>query len=126
MKKILAFLVIALICTGVAVAQDTDFPTGKWTDNNYNGVWEFGLGKVIRLYKTNGELIYDFTQDKIRDYKILPSSEGVVLSFTCDETKRSYQFIKPVKLSADLTLKIDADWLSSQYVTTIKYNKISR
>lgn len=123
MKKILAFLLMALICTAVAVAQDTDFPTGKWTDKNYNGVWEFGLGKVIRLYDTDGNLIYDFTQDKIKNYKILPTSEGVVLSFSCDETKRAYQFVKPVTLSSDLTLKIDADWLSSQYVTAIKFNR---
>jgi len=123
MKKIFAILLVLGIAVTAAFAADTEFPTGKWLDKNWDAVWEFGIGNSLKLWNTNGDLIYDFSKDKITDLKLLPSQEGLVLSFTCPETHRSYKFVKPITLSADLELEIDRDWTDEEYSTTITLQK---
>ena len=122
MKKFITILLVLGLAVTAVFAADTEFPTGKWLDSNWDGIWEFGIDKTIKLWKTDGELVYNFTQDKITDYKVSADpTKGVILSFSCAETERSYQFIKPLTLSTDLELIVNPDWTTEDYETTIKF-----
>lgn len=122
MKKIFAvLLVLGLAVTAVFAADD--FPTGKWLDEKWNGIWEFDVGNTLKLWDTEGNLIFDFTKDKIQNFRLLPEERGFVLSFYCPETERAYEFIKPITLSADLELVVNPDWSDEDYTTTIKFQK---
>ncbi len=121
MKKIFAILLVLGLAV-TAVCAD-DFPTGKWLDENWNGIWEFDVGNAIKLWDTEGNLIFDFTPDKVQKMLLMPSEKGFVLSFYCPETQRAYEFIKPITLSADLELVVNPDWTDQDYSTTIKFQK---
>ncbi|NLM00914.1 MAG: hypothetical protein GX220_05620 [Treponema sp.] len=122
MKKVTALLLVALMAVGVVSALDLgDFPTGKWLDEKWNGVWEFGVNS-IKLNSTDGSLIYDFT-DTMKDFKLSPSKDGLTLTFSCAETQRAYSFTKPLALSTDLILTVDPTWTAENYVTNIKFMK---
>lgn len=123
MKKIIAILLVLGLTVAAVCAEDA-FPTGKWLDSNWNGIWEFGIDSTLKLWDTDGNLIYNFTQDKIKDFKLTPdASKGLILSFSCPETERSYQFIKPLTLSADLELIVNPTWTDEDYSTTIKFQR---
>ena len=121
MKKIFAVLLILGFAV-TAVCAD-DFPTGKWLDENWNGIWEFEVGNSVKLLDTEGNLIYNFTKDKIQNFRIWPTEKGLSLSFYCPETARAYEFIKPITLSADLELVVNPDWTDEDYSTTIKFKR---
>lgn len=124
MKKAIAFILVALFAIGAVSALDLgEFPSGKWLDEKWNGVWEFGVN-FIKLNDTNGNLIYDFT-DTMKDFKISPTKEGLTLSFSCAETERAYSFTKPLTLSTDLVLTVNPDWTAEDYTTNIKLQKIN-
>lgn len=122
MKKAIAFILVALFAIGAVSALDLgEFPSGKWLDEKWNGIWEFGVN-FIKLNDTNGNLIYDFT-DTMKDFKISPTKEGLTLSFSCAETERAYSFTKPLTLSTDLVLTVNPDWTAEDYTTNIKLQK---
>lgn len=124
MKKAIAFILVALFAIGAVSALDLgEFPSGKWLDEKWNGIWEFGVN-FIKLNDTNGNLIYDFT-DTMKDFKISPTKEGLTLSFSCAETERAYSFTKPLTLSTDLVLTVNPDWTAEDYTTNIKLQKIN-
>lgn len=131
MKKIISILLVLGLAMTAVFASDTadfiggvaeTFPTGKWLDENWNGVWEFGVGNTLKLWDTEGNLIFDFTKDKVQDMKLAPDAmKGLVLSFYCPETERAYSFIKPLTASANLELIVNPDWTAEDYSTTIKF-----
>lgn len=123
MKKIFAVLIVAATMVAGLFAADK-FPTGSWIDSRYNAEWRFGLDGSIELYDAStGECYYKFTKNKISNYKLGASTEGLTLSFTCSETGRSYKFTKPVSVSTDLILEIDPVWTDENYKTNIKFKK---
>lgn len=123
MKKFLAILFVLAICvTGVFAADE--FPTGTWIDENWDAKWVFA-GDKVELYDENDDLVYTFTYDNTTDFKLVPTTEGLVLSFTCAETNRSYKFIKPITLSADLEMVINPDWTDKDYEVTIKFSNLN-
>lgn len=123
MKKLLAVLFVAATMVVGLFAEDK-FPTGSWIDSKYNAEWRFGIDGSVELYDANtGKLYYSFTKDKIKNYKLSASADGLTLSFSCTETGRSYKFTKPVSISTDLILEIDPVWTDENYKTNIKFRK---
>jgi hypothetical protein len=112
MKK-LAFLVLILVLTaGFASAQGIDvgdFPTGKWLDPNYDAVWEFSVDN-IRILDTSGGVYFDFSEATVENFDVSAGTKGVVLSFSCVETGKSYTFTKPVSMGTSIILEIDPPW----------------
>lgn len=122
MKKTIMVLLLCLSGLAVVSAQEMDlgdFPVGKWLDADYDALWTFSSDS-IELYLTNGSLVYDF-KNKIQDFDINGSLKGVELTFSCEETGRSYRFVKGVS-SLDLQLVIDKT-SGIHYETTMKMQK---
>lgn len=124
MKKFLAILFVLAVCVTGVFAADTEFPTGTWIDENWDAKWVFAKDKV-ELFDGKGDLVYTFTKDNTVDFKLTPSKEGLILSFSCAETERAYKFIKPITLSTDLEMEIDPDWTDEDYKVTIKFSKLN-
>lgn len=123
MKKLFAVLFVASVMAFGAFAEES-FPTGSWIDSNYNAEWVFGLDGKVELHDSvSGDLIFAFTKDQIKDYKLGVSAKGLTMSFTCPATSRKYKFTKPVTLSTDLIMEIDPDWTDENYEVTIKFKK---
>ncbi|MBQ9238008.1 MAG: hypothetical protein IJ191_01630 [Treponema sp.] len=120
-KLVLAFVLVAAVM-GTAAAQSEEsmesvdltpaasqinlgnFPIGSWLDTKWNATWTFE-GNDIKLYQ-GGTLIYSFN-GKIKDFKVSAAADGVTLSFSCDETGRSYKFFKDLSLTTDIDMTID-------------------
>ena len=124
MKKFLAVLFVLAICVTGVFAADTDFPTGTWVDAKWDASWVFSTDKV-ELFDKDGELVFIFTQNNTKDFKLTPSKDGLVLSFYCAETERGYKFTKPLTLSTDLEMEINPDWTDEDYKVTIKFKKLN-
>ncbi|MCQ2582564.1 MAG: hypothetical protein MJ160_01530 [Treponema sp.] len=123
MKKLFAALIVAAVMAVGAFAEDS-FPTGSWIDSNYDAEWVFGVNGSVELHDAvTGDLIFKFTKDQIKDYRLLPSADGFTLSFECPATHRKYKFSKPISLSTDLIMEIDPDWSDKNYKVNIKFKK---
>lgn len=109
----------------VEAAQDKDFPTGTWVDNNWNAEWVLDVAKVHLYDAANGELVYTFTKNNTENFKFVPSADGLTLSFTCAETNRSYKITKPLTLDTDLILEIDPDWTDEDYKVNLKFKSVN-
>ncbi|MBB6481319.1 hypothetical protein [Spirochaeta isovalerica] len=109
MKKVLltAFLLISSITLFSQSIDLGDFPIGKWADEKWDAIWEFNSDN-IRILDEQGNVIYDFQDKTIVDFKISPSTAGLELSFYCQETGKKYKFVKGLT-SLDLNLIIDTD-----------------
>ena len=110
----------AVDATAQALEQ---IPDGTWIDSNWNAHWVMDMGKVILKDSVTGEVIYTFTKENTKDFKLTPSKEDITLSFYCAETERAYKIRKPYTLSSDLELFIEPDWTDEDYNVTIKYVK---
>ncbi len=139
-KNLFVVLIAAILATG-AFAQNAvkdaldqadaqineaaeQFPKGTWIDSNWDAAWEFGINNTIILKDSKtGEVIYNFAKDKRSNYKINVTDAGLVISFRCNETQRNYKFTKPVNLSTDIILEIDADFLNEHYKVNMKFKK---
>ena len=105
--------------------KDVEFPTGTWTDSNWNADWVMDVAKVHLYDSVSGELIYTFTKDNTENFKFVPSKDGVSLTFTCKETHRSYKITKPLTLDKDLQLFINPDWTDEDYNVTLKFKSLN-
>lgn len=141
MKKFLLTLLVAAVAVTGAFAQTSlsdalneadaavskaaaEFPKGTWVDANYDAAWEFGVNNTLVLKDSKtGEVIYNFVPSKRKNFKINASDAGLVISFRCEETQRTYKFTKPVNLSTDIILEIDADFLNEHYKVNMKFKK---
>lgn len=112
MKRLVFALLALVLAAGFAGAQEIDlgdFPTGKWLDPNYDAVWEFSL-ENIRILDPAGNLYYDFSRATVEDFDVSAGTNGIVLSFSCVETGKSYTFTKPVSMGTSIILEIDPPW----------------
>jgi len=136
MKRFLPVCVLTVLCLAAVAAQDASaqvnltkpaeeinlgkFPLGKWLDDRWNGLWVF-TSDDISLYK-NGELVYDF-KGKVKDFSVKAGTGGLTVSFSCDETKRSYQFTKDISLNKDITMTINRYDTHERYKKNLTYQK---
>jgi hypothetical protein len=109
-KRVLVLILLA--AAGLLFAQSIDlgdFPTGKWLDKNYAAIWEFSVDN-IRILDPSGRVYYDFSQSTVEDFEVNAGTGGLVLSFFCVETGKSYTFTKPVSMESEIVLEIDPPW----------------
>lgn len=117
MKKILMAALAALALSAASFAQEADltdasrqiklpeeFNLGRWYDQKWDAYWEIKSDNII-LYKGTEEVI-SFS-GKIKNWKVTAGKGGLVISFDCDETARSYKITKPITLSTDLDLEVE-------------------
>lgn len=123
MKKIFAILAVAFIALTSAFAMDLSAIQGTWTDENYNADYTFKADGTITL-SVGSEVIYTFDDSNVKDFKISTAGTNVTITFRCDETQRSYMFVKGLSLTTDLTLDIDRDWTDETYNVTIVMKKL--
>ncbi len=105
-------------------AAGEQFPKGTWIDPNWDAAWEFGVNNTIILKDAKtGEVIYNFAKSKRSNFKVNVTNDGLVITFRCDETQRTYKFTKSVTLSTDIKMEIDADFLNEHYTVNMKMRK---
>ena len=105
-------------------AAGEQFPKGTWIDPNRDAAWEFGVNNTIILKDAKtGEVIYNFAKSKRSNFKVNVTNDGLVITFRCDETQRTYKFTKSVTLSTDIKMEIDADFLNEHYTVNMKMRK---
>ncbi|MCR5386379.1 MAG: hypothetical protein K6E69_04595 [Treponema sp.] len=105
-------------------AAGEQFPKGTWIDPNWDAAWEFGVNNTIVLKDAKtGEVIYNFAKSKRSNFKVNVTNDGLVITFRCDETQRTYKFTKSVTLSTDIKMEIDADFLNEHYTVNMKMRK---
>nr|WP_318659457.1 hypothetical protein [uncultured Treponema sp.] len=105
-------------------AAGEQFPKGTWIDPNWDAAWEFGVNNTIILKDAKtGEVIYNFAKSKRSNFKVNVTNDGLVITFRCDETQRTYKFTKSVTLTTDIKMEIDADFLNEHYTVNMKMRK---
>ncbi len=112
MKKLTLTLMILLFAAGFITAENFDlgkFPKGTWIDNNFDAVWELSVDN-IRILNTGGGVYYDFSKATVPDFKVDADMKGVTISFSCNETGKTYKLYKPVSTGTSITLEIDPPW----------------
>lgn len=110
MKK-LTLVLAGLLIAGALSAADINlgsFPLGSWLDGNYDAVWEFKSDNIRILDSESGDVLWDFADKTIENFKVDVIDGGPAIVFSCPEAGRSYTFIKPLT-SSDITMKIDRD-----------------
>lgn len=124
MRKFIIVLLLASVFISGSFAIDLgDFPKGTWTDANWNAEWVFGLENIQLKDAGTGAVIFDFTEDKLTNFKLSPSTSGLIVSFTCKETERSYSFTKPMSLDTNIIMEINPDWTTENYKVTMPLKK---
>lgn len=120
MKKLLLMLAVALMSTGL-FALDLGNIKGTWTDKTWDAEWTFSAdGHIILTLASTGEVVYDFNDSTIQNFKVSAGTKGVTITFDCKDTERSYSFTKGVSLSTDLDMVINPDWTSEDYSVALK------
>ena len=120
MKKTIAVLVI-LFAASMLFADPIQlgtFPVGKWLDPNYDAVWDF-TSNNIRILGVSGNVLYDFSEKTIQDFKVFLEGTQPGISFTCPESGRSYRFLKPL-VNTDVVMEIDRSGLPKYSVNMKK------
>ena len=110
MKKTILILFLLFTAAGFIFSAGIslgDFPLGKWLDTKWNAVWEFRSDN-IRILDTAGNVLYDFEGKTVENFSVKPSTKGLVLSFSCKEAARSYEFTKPLT-NLNLMMVIDRE-----------------
>lgn len=107
MKKLIAVLVILLAASTLFAGPINlgTFPIGKWLDHNYDAVWDFSSDN-IRILNTNGEVLHDFSQKTVENFRVFLDGMQPGISFACPETGRSYRFVKPLS-NTNVVLEIE-------------------
>ena len=120
MKKLFAMIVLAVMATGL-FALDLGGIKGTWTDKAWDAEWTFSAdGHIVLTLASTGEVVYDFNESTIQNFKVNAGASGVTISFDCKDTERSYSFTKGVSLSTDLDMVINPDWTTTDYSVALK------
>ncbi len=124
MKKLFLMVVLAVMATGL-FALDLGGIKGTWTDKAWDADWTFSAdGHIILTLASTGEVIYDFNDSTIQNFKVkADTTKGVTITFDCKDTERSYSFTKGVSLSTDLDMVINPDWTTTDYDVALKLKK---
>ena len=92
------------------------FPKGTWIDSKYNAAWVFDENGMLTVQNAKtGKIYFTFSLNKINSYSVVPTADGIAISFVCGETKRQYTFTKPNDDDYNMTLQIQAKWLKNGY-----------
>lgn len=121
MKKVFVLIAVLLLTSTMLFAQSINlgqFPKGKWVDSNWNAIWEFGSDN-IRLLDNGGNLVYDFN-GKIADFKVDVGLTQAKISFSCQDSGRTYVFTKGLS-DTNLTMTIDPNWTDTNYSVTMTF-----
>lgn len=121
MKKLLSLIAVGFVFLTSTFALDLGDIKGTWKDTNWDAKWTFSADGKILLTDKNGDTVYTFTDDNIKDYKLDVNTTGVSISFYCKDTQRAYKFTKPITLNADLDMHINPDWTTEDYDVKIKW-----
>lgn len=124
MKKLAS--VLALMFAGMigCFALDLGDIKGTWQDSNWDANWTFSAdGNIVLTLASTGETVFTFTDSNTTNFKLVPGTDGVTVTFDCAETERSYSFNKPISLNADLNMKINPEWSEEDYETVIKFQR---
>ena len=123
MKKLFLMIVLAVMATGL-FALDLGGIKGTWTDKTWDAEWTFSAdGHIILTLASTGEVVYDFNDSTIQNFKVNAGTKGVTITFDCKDTERSYSFTKGVSLSTDLDMVINPDWIATDYSVALKLKK---
>ena len=123
MKKLFAMVVLAVMATGL-FALDLGGIKGTWTDKAWDAEWTFSAdGHIVLTLASTGEVVYDFNESTIQNFKVNAGTKGVTISFDCKDTERSYSFKKGLTLDSDLDMVVNPDWTTEDYNTVIKFKK---
>ena len=123
MKKLFLMVVLAVMATGL-FALDLGGIKGTWTDKTWDAEWTFSAdGHIILTLASTGEVVYDFNDSTIQNFKVKADTKGVTITFDCKDTERSYSFTKGVSLSTDLDMVINPDWTATDYSVALKLKK---
>ena len=88
MKKILALAAMALVSLTAAFSLDLGGIKGTWKDKNYDANWTFQAdGHIVLTIASTGEVVYDFNDSNISNFKVNAGTSGVTVSFDCDLSK---------------------------------------
>lgn len=121
MKKLLSLIAVGFVFLTSTFALDLGDVKGTWKDTNWDAKWTFSADGKILLTDKNGDTVYTFTDENVKDYKLDVNTSGVSISFYCKDTQRAYKFTKPITLNADLDMHINPDWTSEDYDVKIKW-----
>lgn len=92
------------------------FPKGIWIDEKYNAAWVFDENGTLTVQNAKtGKIYFTFSLNKINSYSVMPTANGIAVSFVCGETKRQYTFTKSNDDDYNMTLQIQAKWLKGGY-----------
>ena len=112
--------------TAAGVAEEelnaliASFPKGVWIDEKYNAAWVFDENGTLTVQNAKtGKVYFTFSLNKINSYSVVPTADGIAVSFVCGETKRQYTFTKSNENDYNMTLQIQAKWLKGGYTTTM-------
>lgn len=120
MKKLFVMVVLAVMATGL-FALDLGGIKGTWTDKAWDAEWTFSAdGHIVLTLASNGEVVYDFNDSTIQNFKVKADTKGVTITFDCKDTERSYSFTKGVSLSTDIDMLINPDWTDTDYSVALK------
>lgn len=123
MKKLVSLLLVSVFCVAGMFAVDFGaFPKGTWQDSKWDADWVFGVGSLQLVDSNSGDVIFDF-EGKMKNFKLLPSTDGVSISFDCPETQRSYKFTKPATLDTSIEMEIDPEWTDEDYKVKMSFKK---
>ena len=123
MKKLFAMVVLAVMATGL-FALDLGGIKGTWTDKAWDAEWTFSAdGHIVLTLESTGEVVYDFNDSTIQNFKVKADTKGVTITFDCKDTERSYSFTKGVSLSTDIDMVINPDWTATDYSVALKLKK---
>lgn len=121
MKKLLSLIAVGFVFLTSTFALDLGDIKGTWKDTNWDAKWTFSADGKILLTDKNGDTVYTFTDENVKDYKLNVNTSGVSISFYCKDTQRAYKFTKPITLNADLDMHINPDWTSEDYDVKINW-----
>ncbi len=125
MKKLFALFAVALISVVGAFAFEVSTVRGTWFDERYDADWTFNSdGTIVLSNHSTGAVIYTFDDSNVKNYRIAPITDGLVIQFRCDETHRNYKFTcQPTLLKPSLTIEFAPDWTRALYRTTFRWLK---
>ena len=123
MKKLFVMVILAVMASGL-FALDLGGIKGTWTDKAWDAEWTFSAdGHIVLTLESTGEVVYDFNDSTIQNFKVKADTKGVTITFDCKDTERSYSFTKGVSLSTDIDMVINPDWTATDYSVALKLKK---
>ena len=125
MKKIFALFAVALVSIVGAFAFEVSTVRGTWLDERYDADWTFNSdGTIVLSYHSTGAVIYTFNDSNVKNYRIAPSTDGLVIQFRCDETQRNYKFTcQPTLQKPSMIIEFSPDWTKALYRSTFPWVK---